>query len=134
MQILQEAIAPRSFSSICESKLLTWRNADTFSNKANAVQKVASGLFFGCKAAITALAQPLIEATAIIETVAYAAMKLACTCFKSEKKEYYGDLLNSSAFTMLWAPSVLFYFNPLFVYKAPPAEEFAAKRSLKLIG
>lgn len=117
---------PRSFASRCETKLLTWRNSSITD------AKIRNALWFGCKVVCTAVAQPVITVVAIIETIAYAALKLASYLIKSKKEGHYTDLLKSSSFTILWAPSIFFYFNPCFIKQAPPTDEHVTRNYLML--
>ncbi len=74
------------------------------------IHKIANKILFGCKVAITEIAQPFLWVCAAVETLAYGILGIKSYAQgNKDKQQYYFQLIESSAFTALtWVPLVSF--------------------------
>jgi hypothetical protein len=117
---------PRSLASKAMTKLLNWRNGDTFDASESKTRSVANKILFGVKVLTLEIAQPLVAVCAAVETVAYGVFTLGEYALGLECTKTH--VLKSSVFTLFWAPSVFCYYN-LFCSK-PKSNEYLVREDL----
>jgi hypothetical protein len=100
------------YSSLYTEKLLEWRNPHRETEALSADAKIDNYFIHVGKVLITEVGSIGLVVTSAVELVGYEIAYFASLPFvKSQKREYYNDLCDSSRFTTLWNFSNLVFFN-----------------------
>lgn len=104
----------RCFSSAAMTELLSWRNSQgREENWINGRQSFEG--YHVLRRITTEIGLGILTITAVIETVAYAALSLVTLPFDENPSRFFQGLLESSTFTVLWAAADAVIYNPFFV-------------------